>query len=54
MKLVESNELLSKDLLDFIESYKVRRIHILFHKYTLVNMHKITLSMLILPFCTSF
>jgi len=23
-KLVESNELLSKDLLDFIESYKVR------------------------------
>lgn len=42
LKLVESNELLSKDLLDFIESYKVRRIHILFYKYTRVNMHNIT------------
>jgi len=31
MKLVESNELLSKDLLDFIELYKVRFIHILFY-----------------------
>jgi len=32
MKLVESNELLSKDLLNFIELYKVRCIYILFYK----------------------
>lgn len=28
---MESNELLSKDLLDFVESYKVRHIHILLY-----------------------